>query len=94
METTFYIVLNIRTIHGYEPFGRFTLGSERKFARSLFQKLKGSRDLNEKCMLQIDFMESANGLPANLEVLSCSLQELAENCSLITKETFRRFSME
>jgi hypothetical protein len=40
-------------------------------------------------MLYIEFMETVNGLPVNLDILTCDLQELGTNCMLITQEMFR-----
>jgi hypothetical protein len=93
-ETTFYIVLNIRTANGFESFGEFILGNSRDAAYSIFQKLKGSKKINEKTILHLDFMETKKGLPLNIGVISCSLEELAENCKIITKETFKLLNLE
>jgi hypothetical protein len=50
--------------------------------------------VDDKSILHFDLVESINGLPASLEMISCSLEELAENCKIITKETFRFINME
>jgi hypothetical protein len=93
-QTTFNIRLNIRTCNGFECFGKFFLGNKREFATAIFSQLKGKKDVDEKSILQFDLVESINGLPASILVISCSLEELAENCRLITKETFRLLNME
>jgi hypothetical protein len=36
----------------------------------------------------MELMETVNDLPLNIKMISCSLDELTENCRLITKETF------
>jgi hypothetical protein len=94
METTYCLVFNIKTSKGYEPYARFHLGDDQNFAQQVFKRLRGTRTSTEKCMLQIDFMESSNGLPTHLEVMSCSLEEMTENFTFITKEIFKRSSME
>jgi hypothetical protein len=93
-QTTFNIRLNIRTGNGFECFGKFFLGNRREFATTIFNQLKGEKKADEKGILQFDLVESINGLPASIQVISCSLEELAENCKLITKETFRVINME
>jgi hypothetical protein len=93
-QTTFTIRLNIKTCHGFECFGKFFLGNKREFATAIFDQLKGEKTLDEKNVLQFDLVESINGLPASIQVISCSLEELAENCKLITKETFKVINME
>jgi len=93
-QTTFFIVLNIRTGYGYECFGKFFIGNNKKSAASIFDQLKGKKNVDEKSLLQLDLMESVNGLPTNMQMISCSLEELAENCKIITKERFRLLNME
>jgi len=92
-QTTFYIVLNLRTCDGYESFGKFFIGNNRKFATGIFTQLKGKTNVNENSALQLDLMETINGLPVNIQMISCSLEELAENCKIITKETFKLFNL-
>jgi hypothetical protein len=93
-QTTFNIRLNIKTSNGFECFGKFFLGNKREFATAIFDQLRGEKNLEEKSILQFDLVESINGLPASIQVISCSLDELAENCKLITKETFKFINME
>lgn len=93
-QSTFFIVLNIRTGTGYECFGKFFIGNNRRSAGAIFDQLKGRKNVDEKSLLQLDLMESVNGLPTNMQMLSCSLEDLAENCKIITKERFRLLNME
>lgn len=93
-QATFYIVLNIRTGTGYECFGKFLLGNNRRTATAIFNKLVGKKNVDEKSILQLDLMESLNDLPVNMQMMSCSLEELSENCKIITKEIFRNYNME
>lgn len=94
MKPAFYITLNIKTADGFECYGRFSLGNDRDFAYSLFRRLEGSDEVDEKSVLHMDFMEIRNGLPINLKVKSCNLQQLADNCKTITRETFKLFNLE
>lgn len=89
MTNGFYITLSIQSKDGPQPFGRFDLGESREEAYALFKKLRGSPEVDHRDMLYIEFMEMVNGLPLNIEVLSCDLQELGNNCMLITQEVFR-----
>ncbi len=93
-QSTFNIRLNIRTSNGFECFGKFFLGNKREFATAIFNQLKGEKNADDKGILQFDLVESINGLPVSIQMISCSLEELAENCKLITKETFRAINME
>ncbi len=93
-QTAYCILLNIKTGNGYENFGKFFVNNHRNFAYALFEKLQGSYDVGEKAMLTMELMESVNGLPFNLKMISCTLEELMENCRLITKETFKAINLE
>ena len=88
-ENTFYILLSIRTSTGFESFGKFNLGNKREAAAEVFRQLKGTHKVNEKTVLTIEMMETVKGLPQNLHILGCTLEELAYNCKIITKETFK-----
>jgi len=92
-QTTFYIVLNLRTCNGYECFGKFFIGNNNRFASDIFAQLKRRNNVDEKSILQLDLIETINGLPVNMEMISCSLEDLAENCKIITRETFKLFNL-
>jgi hypothetical protein len=89
IKSVFYINISIQTLEGLKQFGRFEFGHDRQAARDLFKRLKGSSSIDEKDMLYIEFMETVNGLPFNLDILTCDLQQLGTNTMLITQEIFR-----
>jgi hypothetical protein len=89
METQFYILFTFRTYKGPETFAKFFIGNNSKRAYEIFGNLKGTDSVDEKNILFIDFMETQKGLPVNLKVISCTLNQLGENCKLITKELFK-----
>ena len=93
-ETKFHIELNIKTPDDFTCYGKFMLGTSRKFAINLFQKMKGSKKVDEQAILQLEFVETRNNLPVNIQVISCSLEQLAENCKTITKEIFKFANLE
>ena len=90
----FYVVVNLKAGKSYESYAKFFLGKKRKPAESIFFKLKGSSDVSEKSMIQLQFMELDESLPLNINLLSCTLEELAENCKIITKELFKQLNLE
>ena len=77
-----------------ESIGKFYIGDNRNYAYALFGKLKGADDISEKDVLFLDFMETVDSLPYNLKMKSCTLNELAENCKIITKELFKLNNLE
>ena len=92
-ENTFYVLLSIKTADGFESFGKFNLGNKRKPASEVFRQLKGTSKVDEKTMLTIDLVETVNGLPVNLQILGCSLEDLTHNCKIIAKETFKLLNL-
>jgi hypothetical protein len=88
-ENTFYVLVNLRTCDGFENFGRFNLGNNRKAAARVFGQFKGSPDVNEKTVLTVELMETVDELPLNLNILACTLEELSYNTRVIAKETFK-----
>lgn len=89
METTFYIVLSMKTADAIESFGRFNIGNNRQRAYHIFKALHGSYDADEKNVLFFELMETKDQLPLNIKIISCTLNELTENCRIITKEIFK-----
>ena len=89
MDTQFYILITLKTPDGLDSFGKFFIGNDRDKAYALIKNLKGNDAPSEKDFLFLDFMETANGLPLNLKMKSCTLNQLAENCKLITRELFK-----
>ena len=92
-ENNFYAVLSIRTGEGFENSGKFNLGNQQEAASDVFRQLRGSSVVDEKTMLTIDLMETINDLPVNLHILACTLDELAHNCRIITKQVFKIFNL-
>jgi hypothetical protein len=93
MQTKFYIICHIKTPAGPEAYGRFEIGDDREAAAELFAKLKGDKEVNEQNILCIELMETSNGLPFNINILSCTLDQLTENCRIITKEIFTQYNL-
>ena len=89
MKAQFYITLTLKTSKGLESFAKFSIGNDRDHAFAIFKQLKGIHEVSEKNILYIDFMETKEGLPVNLDVMTCTLNQLAENCRIITKELFK-----
>lgn len=94
MKTTFYILLHVKTPKDIQTFGKFYIGNDRNAAYKLFNSLKGSTDLNGNCVLFAELMETQRDLPVNIKMLACTLNELAENCRIITKEIFKLSALE
>jgi len=89
MEPAFHILLSIKTATGFENFGTFSLGHDKDAASRIFQRLKGNEDISDTDILHAALVETKNNLPVNIQLISCTLKEVAENCAIITKEIFK-----
>ena len=92
--TTFFIEVNMKTANGFEGYGCFDLGDDRKFALQLFSTLGGRPPQGDEGVLQMDLVEKQRGLPVNVQVISCSLAELCGNVKIITTELFKRLNLD
>lgn len=93
-KTIYYIGINLKTKDGFESIGKFFVGNKKESAGSIFSKLKGRTQVNDKEFLTLELIETKDELPLNIQVISCSLEELTENCRLIAKEIFNLFNLE
>ena len=94
METTFSITFSFKSDQGVDYFAHFYIGDERNRAIEIFQQLKGDTNVKETDVLLVDFIETIEGLPTNLKIKSCTLDQLGENCKIITKEIFKLNNIE
>ncbi|HUB61066.1 MAG TPA: hypothetical protein VL978_10210 [Puia sp.] len=94
MTTTFYIELNMKTIGGFERFGGLDLGDSRDFAVRLFSGLEGRPAKGDEGVLHMDLVEKYRGLPVNIQVISCTIEELCRNVRTITRELFKRINLD
>jgi len=94
MKTTFYIVLNMKRSDGFEAYGRFFIGNDHTAANLLFSELQGSSIISDEDILHMDLMETVDGLPVNMKVINCRLDELTANCRIVTKHVFKLLNLE
>jgi len=93
METVFYVLIGCRAATGFENIARFELGGDRDFAYSVFRKLEGTTESRETDSLTMQLVETKAGLPYNLKIISCTLDQLESNCRMITKEIFKHLNL-
>jgi hypothetical protein len=94
MKSAFYVVLNIKKGETFEAFGKFFIGHDRDFAYQLFSRLEGNESVRESDILHMDLVETVDGLPVNMKVINCKLEQLAMNCRILTKEIFKARNLE
>ncbi|MEO8174112.1 MAG: hypothetical protein ABI581_13550 [Sediminibacterium sp.] len=89
MKHNFTIRFTIRTAAGFEPLCDFYLGNNRSNALSIFSELEGHDEVCESDILQVDLVETKDGLPFDVKIKHCTLSELGRSCTFITKELFK-----
>ncbi|NML23102.1 hypothetical protein HHL16_19650 [Pseudoflavitalea sp. G-6-1-2] len=89
MAQQFFIIIHIRIKGELQSFGKFDLGSNKEAAYDLFSQLKGNSNSDNGNVLFMELTETVNNLPANIRILSCTLDQLAANCRTIAKQLFR-----
>lgn len=88
MERNFYILLSLKTPADFCVYGEYFLGNDRELACELFNGLKGSNVIRNDAMLHLDLMETIEDLPVKVKTISCTLDEMVDNCRLLTREIF------
>ena len=95
MSPKFYICISLNLPLRKISYGKFLFGKNRDCANEIFALLTGKRDANHnKAAIQIELMEEFPNLPVTLGAISCSIDELKDNVSIITKEIFRLSQLE
>lgn len=89
MDSLFQISLHLKTPSGFETFGTFDLGNNREQALDIFSQLNGTPEIAQNSILYMDFSEIRDGIPFPVEILHCTLDELALNTRVITREVFK-----
>ena len=93
MDKQYFIELGFKTPDGPETFARFFAGDSRKQTDAIFQKLQGNRNIDDKNVIFLSFVEISNGLPVNLDMIGCTLPQLGENCQIIAKDLFKTYAL-
>lgn len=89
----YHIMISVKTPNGYDCFGQYTLGHDRRYADAIFSKLEGSSVITEQAKLHLDLMETANELPVKVKTICCTLEEFGFNAKLIARELFRKSAL-
>ena len=93
MDKQYFIELGFKTPHGPEIAARFFAGSNCKRAHAIFSKLQGNRNISDINVMFLSFVETSDGLPVDLDMIGCTLDQLGENCKVITNELFKIYSL-
>lgn len=84
----------MKTCKGIESYGCFSIGTDSRFALDVFGRLAGTQQVSVNSVMTVDLIKRDNGIPYPLDLKHCTLDQLAENVMLITKELFKRVNLE
>jgi hypothetical protein len=93
METTYQISLHIKTPSGFKTYGTFELGSDREQALAIFSELRGTAKIAQNSILYMDFSEIRDGIPLPIALIHCTLEDIAFNARIITRDVFKNLSL-
>lgn len=94
MEPVYQISLNLKTLNGFETYGSFFLGKKAEFAENTFNLLQGEEDVSEQSVISMDLTKQQDGIPLPVKIKHCTLEQLAVNIKVITKEVFKELNLE
>lgn len=92
MERKYEVLLTMRVQDEWRELGRFYLGEDLEQVKATFGRLKGQP--SNYGWIQIELREICGRTWVRHSRISCTLDELSENCRLITKDAFKRFNLE
>lgn len=70
-------------------FWQIRIGRQSRTCPQYFQQVEGEVAVNDRSLLYVDCLEMHEGLPVNVKMIACTLDQLAENVRMITKEMFK-----
>lgn len=95
MNTSYEIVVKIRTPIGLIDVGSYLLGKDLEFALSAFDNLKGESNDNHDAIIRLFLIEkNEKASPKQLKSIGCILDEFAENSKFIARDVFKFLSLE
>ena len=51
--------------------------------------MEGNDEVSDSDILQVDFVETRDGLPVNVKIKHCTLLQMGISCQIIAKEIFK-----
>ena len=92
--SAYRISVQMRVAAGFTETGSFLIGTDKSAATALFDQLEGRKHENPSSLLRLCLITRENEQDYILQLLDCTLDEMAENIRTITKETFRLLNLE
>ncbi|WP_234645316.1 hypothetical protein [Dyadobacter sp. CY356] len=84
----------MKALDGIREIGRFLVSTDKEFAFETFNSLKGKTTLPENQVLRLSLLETTGLSGIIIGIIGCNLDELSENCKIITRDAFKFFNLE
>jgi hypothetical protein len=94
MNEVFYITADMKGCQGYIEYCRFILGTGIEAAQDIFEQLLGLPDTGSEGMLRLSLVQPGSAPYEVLATKYCTLNELGNNCRLITRELFKYYNLD
>lgn len=94
MKSFFFINIKMKVLDGTIDYSKFFVGDDKEFASNLYNNLNGHLDPEFQYVLHVELIENSEDNMIIMQRKGCSLEELTENCRLITRETFKFLNLE
>jgi len=94
MQDQYSIIVEIKTARGFVEYCRYFLGCSAERAKNNFAMLSGDRVRPDEYALRMDLVVCHKDQEAVLDSLYCTLDDLASNSAVISKEMFKWLNIE
>lgn len=88
-DKTYQLNIRINTPEGEQLVAKFFLGNSPHDAHYIFEQLEDRDTIDKGGFIYFEFAEVDNGLPVNLKIITCDLDQASANMKLILKELFK-----
>lgn len=90
----FIITIDMKVAEGYIEYGRFTINSFQHAAQDIFDQLSGLAYTNNNLLLRLSLIQQGSEPFEVLATKYCTLDELCDNCRLITRALFKCYNLD
>jgi len=89
MQPAYYITVWVKARDEYEQIARVSLNDDKMFAQNLFHQLRGSKEVRDNELLQLDLVENVAAVPVTIDIIACTLEQYAHNSRILATELLK-----
>ena len=89
MQPGYFITVWVKAKDDYEQIARICLGENKTFANNLFHELRGSKEVRNSELLQLDLVEHIADIPVTIDIIACTLEQYAYNSRVLAAELLK-----